>query len=99
MKSVKEVHEIPNYRKIDVYYLAPTNHRGARICISEKYLTGHNTQRKYYSYCYRTGDTMQQGYQILIDAGFNVICRGSDNGKYFFLCDNWGDDFIEVKNL
>ena len=100
MENIKEVHQIPNYRKIQVSYLSPSNHRGARICISERFLNWHNPQRKYFSCCYKTSDVMEQGYQILINAGFNVICRASGNdGNYFFLCDNWSDDFVEIKNI
>jgi len=48
MENIKEVHQIPNYRKIQVSYLSPSNHRGARICISERFLNWHNPQRKYF---------------------------------------------------
>ena len=81
---------------IKVKYVGPTNTRGSRIKIYEGYPVN---QSKYFSYCYATGDIMEQAFQILKRNGFNVICRASEKGAYVFLCDNWADEFKIVKDL
>ena len=99
-QDTRQSHEIPNYRQINVYYVSPTNHRGARICIEEK--KRHNdapTERKYFPYNYKIGDVINQGIKILQDNGFNIICRTEDAEKYTILVDNWNDDYIRIKNL
>jgi len=100
MNIRKKGFQVPNYRKIDVYYKGATDYRGSRICISENSrFYQDKTQRKYFSYCHKHGNIMEQAYEILINNGFNVICRASDKDKYYFFCDNWSDDFKEIKNL
>ena len=100
MNKTKNAFEIPNYRKLNVCYKGATNYRGARICISEdiRYIKD-TKQRKFFSYSYTHGDVMEQAYEILTSNGFNVVCRASDKDKYYFFCDNWSDEYKEVKNL
>ena len=42
---------------------------------------------------------MEQAYNILINNGFNVICRASEQDNYIFLCDNWSNEFIKISEL
>jgi len=99
-KTAKNAYELSNFRQIKVSFNGPTNSRGARVCISEP-TRGNNesTQRKYFSYSYKYGNILEQTYNLLKFNGWNVICRTSDKDSYTFLCDNWGNEFIEIKNL
>jgi len=97
---MKKAFEIKNLRQIKVKYLAPTNYSGSRIKIYEpKRYNDDKVESKIYSYCYETGDVMEQAYNILITNGFNVICRASEQENYIFLCDNWSDEFIKISEL
>jgi len=99
-KTAKQAWQLSNLRQIKVSFISCTNSRGARICISEP-TRGNNesTQRKYFSYSYKYGNILEQAYNLLKFNGWNVICRTSDKDSYTFLCDNWGNEFIEIKNL
>jgi len=97
---MKKHYEYPNYRQIKVSFLGPTNYRGSRIKIYEsKRYNDDKTQTKIFSYDYKIGDVLEQATQILTNNGFNIICRASEFNYYILLCDNWGDDFKEIKNL
>ena len=49
MNIRKKGFQVPNYRKIDVYYKGATDYRGSRICISENSrFYQDKTQRKYF---------------------------------------------------
>jgi len=92
--------EKPNYRMIKVTYVSPTNTRGSRIKLYEtKRYNDDTTQSKIFSYDYSIGDVSEQAFQILVRNGFNVICRASELDNYVFLCDNWADDFKQIKDL
>ena len=92
--------ELPNYRQIKVKYIPPTNHNGGRICIYEpKRYNDDTVQRKYFPYCYETGDVMEQAYEILIRNGWIIVCRACEQENYIFMALNWGDDFKQVKEL
>jgi hypothetical protein len=97
---MKKAFEIKNLRQIKVKYLPPTNYSGSRIKIYEpKRYNEDKVESKIYSYCYETGDVMEQAYNILINNGFNVICRASEQDNYIFLCDNWSNEFIKISEL
>lgn len=96
----KESFEVPNLRQIKVKFISPTNSRGARVCIYEpRRYNYEQTQRKYFSYSYKYGDIMRQAFQTLKANGFNIVSRCSEYDSYTFLCDNWSDEFFEIKNL
>ena len=100
LHTCKKLFEVPNYRNINAYYVSPTNTRGARVCIEEKNTySGNKTTRKYFSYCYNTGDVQKQAFNILQAGGFNVMARSGDVNKYIFLVDNWGEDYIKISDL
>ena len=100
LHTCKKIIDVPNYRNINAYYVSPTNTRGGRICIEEKNTySGNKTTRKYFSYCYKTGDVQRQGFNILQAGGFNVMARSGDVNKYIFLVDNWGEDYIKISDL
>lgn len=97
---MKKAFEIPNYRAIRATFVSPTNTRGARVKIYEtKRYNDEKTQSKIFPYSYEIGDVMEQAHEILTRNGFNVIGRASDIDNYIFFCDNWGDDFKEIKDL
>lgn len=96
----EEFYEKPNLRQLKVKYLSPTNYRGARVKIYEpKRFSNGKVESKTFSYCYKTGGISQQAYDILKDNGFNVICRASEYDGVIFLCDNWNENFINIKDL
>lgn len=99
MKTRKSF-EIPNYRQFKVKVLPATNYNGTRIKIYEpKRYIDDKVQSKIYGYDYSIGDVMEQAYQILINNGFNVICRASEEDNYIFLVDSWGENFRELREL
>tara|TARA_R100001369_G_scaffold23361_5_gene42995 strand:+ start:26 stop:346 length:321 start_codon:yes stop_codon:yes gene_type:complete len=99
-KTTKHAFELSNLRQIKVSYIGATNTRGSRVCISEPNRSNQEpTQKKYFSYSYKYGDIMEQAYNLLKFNGWNIICRASDSKGYIFLCDNWSDEFLEIKNL
>ena len=97
---MKTINEMQNLRMIKVTFLAPTNTRGARVKIYEtnRYYDD-KTESKTFSYDYQIGDIQQQAFEILTKNGFNVICRASEFNNYVLLCQNWGEDFKQIKDL
>ena len=92
--------QVSNLRQIKAKFLSPTNTRGARLKIYEpKRYNDDKTESKIFSYCYETGDIMEQAFKILKNNGFNIVCRASDVESYIFLCDNWSDEFKKVSEL
>ena len=92
-----KTYDFNNYRQIRVKFVAPTNHRGARVKIYEpKRYNDDKVSSVTLSYSYEVGDIEQQAINYLIDKGFNIVCRASDVDAYILLCDNWGDNFIEL---
>ena len=96
----KQAYQVRNYRMVQAKFIAPTNQTGARVKIFEvaRY-QDEKTKSKFFPYCYRTGDVMEQAYQILVSAGFHVVGRASDRDAYVFLCDNWGENFRNISDL
>ncbi len=88
--------EITNTRSIFVKFLGPTNTKGARIKLIDKYRVN---ESKTFSYCYETGSTLQQAINILSSHGANIVCRSSTNDYYIINIDNWGLDFLNINNL
>jgi hypothetical protein len=97
---MKNLNDLQNYRNINVRYISPTNHKGARICIEEKKrYNDDKTKRKYFPYCYKTGNVQKQGFNVLVKGGFNVVCYTSTYDNYIFIVNNWGENFIKVSDL
>lgn len=91
-------YDLPNYRQFKVTFLGPTNHRGARVKISEpKRFVDGKTISVTLSYDYAIGDIEQQALNYLLEKGFKPICRTSETSSCTILCDNWGSEFIELK--
>jgi len=92
-----QIHEINNYRKFNIKYLGPTNYLGSRIKITEPARYNDDKARSIYlSYDYQIGEMGQQALNYLIDKGFKPVARCSEFNCYTILCDNWGEDFIEL---
>jgi len=99
-KTAKQAWELSNLRQIKVSFVGPTNYRGARVCIFEPArMNDDPTNRKYFSYSYKYGNILEQAYDLLKFNGWNIICRTSDKDSFTFLCDNWSDEYLEIKNL
>lgn len=88
---------IPNFRVFKISYLPVTNSKGARVKIIEtKRYNNDKTRTVILSYCYETGDILQQGINFLTEKGFNIVGRASDINSYFVFADNWGENFKEI---
>lgn len=95
-----KTYDLPNYRMIKVSFVSPTNSRGSRIKIYESArYNDDKTQTKVFSYDYAVGDVCQQAVDILVKNGFNPVCRASENDCYVILCDNWAENFKNIKDL
>ena len=91
------IHEISNYRKFNIKYMGPTNHRGSKIKITEKArYNDYKSKSVTLSYDYEIGNDGQQGLDYLISKGFKPVARCSEYGFCTILCDNWGENFIEL---
>tara|TARA_A100001201_G_scaffold137318_1_gene127097 strand:+ start:444 stop:755 length:312 start_codon:yes stop_codon:yes gene_type:complete len=92
------MNNVPNLRIFEVKYLAPTNHKGSRVSISEPRNQGtSHTKRVTLSYDYATGDILTQAVQHLQSIGMNVTGKGDAGDKYIVTCDNFGEDFQELR--
>jgi hypothetical protein len=96
-KTVKHAFELTNLRQIEISF----KHTGsAKMIITElKRYSEDTTKRVSFSYCYSTGNILEQAYKLLVSKGWNVVCRSNDYNKYILLCDNFGNDYLEIKNL
>jgi hypothetical protein len=88
-----KTYDLPNYRQFKITFLGPTNHRGARVKITE------HKESVILPYDYSIGDIEQQGLNYLTERGFKAVCRTQDKNSCSILCDNWGSDFIDLKNI
>lgn len=89
-----------NYRIIKVKFLGATDYTGSRIKIYEtKRFKDEKTQSKIFSYDYAVGNVLKQALEILKENGFNIVGTGSEFDNYYIICDNWGENFKEIKNL
>ncbi len=104
VKKPKNVYGVPNYRAIKVKFLFPTNNRGLRIKFWEEPRS--NTEEKK-SIVFPVSNTDMSesdslsyiGHEILKRNNFDIICRHSDANTVTFLCDNWAEDFKEIKEI
>ena len=90
-----EIHKVKNYRKFNIKPIGPTTHRGARVKITEPARFNNDTTKSIIlssngDYC------AQQGLEYLISKGFKPVARCFEYGVYTILCDNWGENFIEL---
>jgi hypothetical protein len=90
-------YKIKNTRAIEITFLGPTNYRGSRIKLTDNY-TGKKVS-KIFSYCYKTGNVLQQAINILQFNGANIVCRASNKDNYIINIENWGNEFININNL
>jgi hypothetical protein len=92
--------DTPQLRAFKVKFLGPTNHRGARITITEPSATRFEgiKSRKTFSYDYFTGDVLKQGINTLERMGFNVqgYAQTETGGAYMIMCDNWGEEWLDL---
>lgn len=89
-----------NLRQIKVKFLGPTNHKGARIKIYEpKRRKEGKEQSKFFPYCYETGNIKKQAIEILKKNNFVVVSYSFEYENYILLCDNWGEQYLEINNI
>ncbi len=98
MKNKDAYYETPNYRQIKVKMLPPTNKRGRRIKIYEpkRYMREPN-KSVYLSFNYEIDNVLEQAYNYIVKLGFKPVARCSDVKCFTILCDNWEEDFVELK--
>jgi hypothetical protein len=86
-----------NHRVIKVKFLPVTNHKGARISLTESRYQ--KTDRKIIGYDYETGNTLESAVKYLKLIGVNVVGYGSFEDSYFIFSDSWADGkgFINIK--
>ena len=100
-----------NCRTITVTFLGPTNHKGARIKLSDPASTAFGKrgfelyggdrpkpESKTFDYCYRTGNVLDQAVSILNRNGWNIVATSDAADHYVVLCDNWGDEFYSIRD-
>ena len=96
MSSIYE-DKVKNYRLIKLKFFGATNHRGFRVKLIEDF------RNKVFSVTlerdYNYDSSTDQAYGWLKIKGFKVVgmARSSDEFDYFF-CDNWGNDFVYLKD-
>jgi hypothetical protein len=92
--------DTPQLRAFKVKFLGPTNHKGARITITEPSATRFEgiKSRRTFSYDYFTGDVLKQGMNTLERMGFNVqgYAQTETGDAYMIMCDNWGEDWLDL---
>jgi len=93
---MKTYYNIPNTRAIFVKFLPPTNYRGERIKFSDNYRSG---ETKIVSFTYNIGNVIEQAFQHLQQSGFKIVGRATTKDNYIFFVDNWGEDFLKIKDL
>ena len=92
----KRALKIPNLRQIKVKAIPPTSHRGMRVCIYEpKRFYSQSVDRVYLPP--NDVNIMYQAIEYLEAKGFNIINRASEHGEYIFLCDNWAEEYVNLK--
>tara|TARA_B100000614_G_scaffold259055_1_gene282769 strand:+ start:603 stop:923 length:321 start_codon:yes stop_codon:yes gene_type:complete len=92
--------DTPQLRAFKVKFLGPTNHRGARITITEPSATRFEgiRSRRTFSYDYATGNVLNQGIETLVRMGFNVqgYTQTETSDAYTIVCDNWGEEWLDL---
>ena len=90
----------PQFRLFKVRFNGPTNHKGARITITEPSATRFEgiKSRRTFSYDYFTGDVLKQGINTLERMGFNVqgYAQTETGDAYMIMCDNWGEEWLDL---
>lgn len=74
------VHDLDRHRGLQVYFIGPTNHRGARVCVKDL----RRGDRVVLPYSYEHGDILKQAYEYLQDKGFaadfNIVLADTTKG-------------------
>ena len=93
-----EIHELQALRKFSVKYIGPTSHKCSKIKITESARFRDDKPISIYeSYSCEIGNIHQQALNRLIELGFNPIARASEFNTDYILCDNWSEDYINLK--
>lgn len=96
-KTAKNVNDISNLRQIHFRFTGQHNNK---ILVFEPATGSKDRYRSVkLSSSHMERDLAYHMYELMISNGWNIICRTSDKDSYTFLCDNWSDEFLEIKNL
>jgi len=89
---------VMNTRSIFVKFLPPTNNKGPRIKLMDKY---NDVGSKTFPCIDTSSDILQQAVDILHRNGANIICRSSIPDFFIINITNWGsdDEGLKIKDL
>ncbi len=100
-----------NCRAITVTFLGPTNHKGARIKLSDPASTAFGIrsyelyggdkplpESKVHAYDYAIGNVLDQAVRILNRNGWNIVGTSEIDDRYVILCDNWNEQFYSIRD-
>tara|TARA_Y100000310_G_C20052147_1_gene521053 strand:+ start:94 stop:405 length:312 start_codon:yes stop_codon:yes gene_type:complete len=90
--------EIRNYRVIEVKYLGATNTLGSRVKLTEENNTGKSNDSVIIPFDYYYPCIGEMAYNYLRMRGFNIVCKVCLSNKDLILVDNWGNDFVYLKD-
>jgi hypothetical protein len=88
--------KVKNHRAIFVKFLGRTEKSPERIKFNDYYRKGEN---KIVKYSYHFDSIQEQAYNQLKKSGFKIKSRGYTNKNFIFLCENWGEDYISIKEI
>lgn len=92
---MKNYYQTPHYRSISVSYVGATTHKGARVKIADTRMK----ETVFIPYDYSIGDIGEQAYLLLQEAGYNIVGFSSDDNTVSFLCYNWDENYVSVKDV
>ena len=96
MKNLEEkYYEVQNTRVIKARFFSSSN-GSAKVKITDNYLK-ERKQTVTLSYDYEVGNVAQQAFKFLVERGFNVVARASNDTGYLFMVDNWNEDYLTLK--
>ena len=101
-KQAKELHELPNLRRITVVHHGfKPNGNGPYMKFIDDYVRhDERAKTKLWHADNLPGESMQEeAARKLTEAGFNIVGKCTGKMGYSFLCENWGDQFAEIKNI
>jgi len=91
-----------NLRTISAKFQGPTNSRSACLKFTDKYVDAserYKTKKFSLSEQSESENIQEFAARILTRSGFKVVSYSWQRDEYNFHCDNWNDDFKEVKDI
>jgi hypothetical protein len=100
--TTRELHQLPNYRKITVVHHGfNAKGDGPFMKFIDDYVPhDERIKTKIWHADNMVNESMQEeAARKLTEAGFKIVGKCTGKNGYSFLCDNWGDEFAEIKNI